>query len=177
MNSSPDAPPSLHSRRGATIRPLEPSDADAMADLRSLPGVRWGTLSMPYQSRESVREWIESRDASMTALVAELEGRLIGAASVHQAKQRRSHTGSIGMLVHDAYRRRGVGAALLAALIDMADNWLNLKRLELTVYTDNAPAIALYEKFGFETEGLNRAYAFRDGVYVDALMMARIRGV
>ncbi|RME41865.1 MAG: GNAT family N-acetyltransferase, partial [Caldilineae bacterium] len=68
-----------------------------------------------------------------------------------------------------------VGSQLMAAAIDLADNWLNLRRLELTVYTDNEPAIRLYRKFGFEVEGTHRAYAFRDGVYVDTLAMARVR--
>jgi len=67
-----------------------------------------------------------------------------------------------------------VGTALLAAAIDIADNWMGYRRLELTVYTDNAAAIALYRKFGFEIEGTHRGYAFRNGAYVDAHTMARL---
>jgi putative acetyltransferase len=48
-------------------------------------------------------------------------------------------------------------------------------RLELTVYVDNAPAIHLYRRFGFEMEGTHRAFALRDGQYVNAHAMARIR--
>ncbi len=59
--------------------------------------------------------------------------------------------------------------------MDLADRWLNLCRLELTVYTDNEPAIKLYRKFAFEVEGTLRKYSFREGVFVDAHMMARIR--
>ena len=48
-------------------------------------------------------------------------------------------------------------------------------RLELEVYTDNDAAIRLYEKHGLVLEGTNRRYALRDGEYVDAHVMARIR--
>jgi putative acetyltransferase len=67
-----------------------------------------------------------------------------------------------------------VGTALMQALVDYADRWAHVLRLELTVYVDNARAIALYRKFGFEVEGTHRAYALRDGAYVDALFMARL---
>ena len=63
----------------------------------------------------------------------------------------------------------------IVAAIDLADNWLDLSRLELTVYTDNEPAMRLYKKLGFVVEGTHRKYAFRDGVYVDAHCMARVR--
>ncbi|HET6971680.1 MAG TPA: GNAT family N-acetyltransferase, partial [Phenylobacterium sp.] len=77
--------------------------------------------------------------------------------------------------VHDAWAGRGVGTALMAAVVDLADNWLQVRRLELSVYADNARAIALYERFGFEREGLNRDYAWRNGAFVDSIAMARLR--
>ena len=45
----------------------------------------------------------------------------------------------------------------------------------MAVYVDNAPAIRLYQKFGFEAEGTLRGYAFRAGQYVDSFFMARLR--
>ena len=54
--------------------------------------------------------------------------------------------------VRDDWQRKGVGTALMQAAVDLADKWLNLERLELEVYTDNVPAIRLYEKFGFTIE-------------------------
>jgi len=65
-------------------------------------------------------------------------------------------------------------AALMLAALELADNWLNVLRIELTVYADNAAAIALYERHGFQIEGRLRAYALRGGRYVDALAMARL---
>lgn len=78
------------------------------------------------------------------------------------------------MFVHDDYQNQGIGSKLMEAMLDLAENWLNLKRIELTVYTDNAPAIHLYEKYGFAIEGTMRKYAFRDGQYVDVHAMAKI---
>jgi len=67
-----------------------------------------------------------------------------------------------------------VGSALIVAGLDLADRWLNYRRLELTVYTDNVAALGLYRKFGFVIEGTHRDFAFRDGRYVDAHAMARL---
>ena len=78
-------------------------------------------------------------------------------------------------MVRDDWHGKGVGTAMMRAVIDLADKWLNLARIELTVFTDNESAIALYRKFGFEIEGTHRKYAFRDGDFVDAYAMARIK--
>jgi putative acetyltransferase len=79
------------------------------------------------------------------------------------------------MAVRDDWQGRGVGSALLGAALDLADNWLNLTRIGLTVYVDNSAAAALYKRFGFEIEGTHRRHAFRDGGFVEAYTMARIR--
>jgi putative acetyltransferase len=69
----------------------------------------------------------------------------------------------------------GVGSALMRAAIDLADNWLNLVRLELMVFAANEAAISLYRKFAFEIEGTARAFGFQAGRYVDVHTMARVR--
>jgi putative acetyltransferase len=81
------------------------------------------------------------------------------------------------LTVHDDWHGKGVGTALMRAGLDLADNWLNLTRLELEVYTDNDAAVRLYERFGFEREGLLRRHAYRDGRYVDSYSMARLRDI
>jgi putative acetyltransferase len=110
------------------------------------------------------------------SLVASVEDEVVGDISLHTSptRWRMRHVASIGMAVRDDWQGKGVGTALMQAVIDLADNWLNLTRIELRVYTDYAPAIALYEKFGFEIEGTHRHLAFRNGEYVDGYSMARI---
>ncbi|MBN6335401.1 GNAT family N-acetyltransferase, partial [Escherichia coli] len=63
----------------------------------------------------------------------------------------------------------------MRTMIDMCDNWLRVERIELTVFADNAPAIAVYKKYGFEIEGTGRRCALRNGEYVDAYYMARMK--
>jgi putative acetyltransferase len=109
-------------------------------------------------------------------LTAELDGEVVGSCGLHPASPqlRRRHALHLGISVAPSAHRRGVGSALMAAMCDYADKWAGALRMELTVYVDNTPAIALYRKFGFEVEGTLRAYALRDGVYEDVYTMARL---
>jgi len=157
------------------IRAREPTDWEEIAALTELPRVRWGTLRLPFTSKEQWRKMMENPSEEQTGIVAVFDGHIVGSAGIQRYKGRRRHAGEVGMSVHDDFQRRGIGSALTAALVDVTDNWLDLKRLELTVYVDNEPAIRLYKKFGFEVEGTCRGYAFRDGQYVDSFSMARLR--
>lgn len=160
--------------RDLIIRAAETKDCEELVTLVNMPGYRHGTLRTPFQSIEWMRKRLQNLPPGFTEIVAEKGGAIVGKASLQQFEGRRQHAGTIGIGVHDAFQGNGIGSALLAALIDAADNWLALSRLELTVNADNVAAIRLYEKAGFEREGLFRAYAFRAGSYVDAIAMARV---
>lgn len=147
-----------------------------LAALYNDPAVARQVLQMPFQAPELWRKRLVLDDERRITLMAMHQGDVIGSASLEQyPRVRRSQCGSIGMGVAVAWQGRGVGTRLLAELMEVADNWMGLRRVELTVYTDNAPAIALYRKFGFDVEGTLREFALRDGVYADVLSMARLR--
>lgn len=157
-----------------TIRAAEPRDCEQLVALVNLPGYRHGTLRTPFQSTEWMRKRLASAPLGFTEIVAEKDGAIVGKASLQQFEDRRRHAGTIGIEVHDDFQGNGIGSALLSALVDVADNWLAITRLELMVNADNVSAIRLYEKAGFEREGLMKAFAFRAGGYVDAIAMARV---
>jgi putative acetyltransferase len=159
------------------VRHAEPGDYEAIHRIYIQPKVVWGTLQLPFRSAEVRRQQLVQPQEGTFILVACVEGEVVGHLSLRASSHspRRRHAGSIGMGVHDEWQGKGVGTALMEALIELADRWLNLTRLELTVWTDNEPAIRLYRKFGFETEGTLRGYAFRDGRFVDVYSMARVR--
>ena len=158
------------------IRKAEPSDAEALWKCYTAPLVVRNTLQMPYRSLESVRELLSKSGDGQHTLVAVVDGEVVGVIGLHTSSRPRvNHRGEIGMMVRDDWQGKGVGKAMMQAVVDLADKWLNLSRIELTVFTDNEPAIALYRKFGFEIEGELRKYAFRDGEFVDAYAMARVK--
>jgi L-phenylalanine/L-methionine N-acetyltransferase len=161
------------------IRRAKPGDAAAIARFYSDPEVFGGVLQMPFPTEELWRERIErgNKDASADImLVAEVGGQAVATAGLHatMAAVRRRHAMGLGIGVSKEHQNKGVGKALMAALIDYADNWAHILRIELTVYTDNARAVALYKQFGFVLEGTHRAYALRGGRYVDTYSMARL---
>ena len=159
------------------IRRAEPGDYEAIYKIFTYPKAVWGTLQVPYPSAERWRKRLAEADDGIYNLVASVEGEVIGHLGLHTnpTRPRRQHVGDIGMAVRDDWHGKGVGSALMQATVDLADRWLNLTRLELDVFTDNEPAIRLYKKFGFTTEGTMVQFAFRDGQFVDVYLMARLR--
>ena len=157
------------------VRGMEPQDVEAVHAILNCPGVVAGTLQLPLRSLEERRERLAQRPPGTHSLVAAIEGRVVGQLGLQtETNPRRRHVARLGMAVHADFQGRGVGRALIAAVVDLADHWLGLRRLELEVYTDNVPAVRLYEQFGFVVEGTLRDFAFRGGVYVDAHSMARL---
>jgi putative acetyltransferase len=161
------------------IRRPRAEDAAAIAATMGDPEIMASLLQLPYVTEAHWRKRIDEMNAGPTTaelfIVAERDGKVVGNAGAQPPLAvRRAHAAGIGMAVVREAQGQGVGSALMAALIDWADNWARLLRLELTVYTDNPRAIALYRKFGFVREGTHRAYALRNGVFVDADCMARL---
>ncbi|OLP61207.1 hypothetical protein BJF93_20665 [Xaviernesmea oryzae] len=158
---------------GIHLRATEPRDAAGLTLLSNQASFRWGTLRKPFQSEEATRQWLTSGGENRLLLLA-LEGEtVVASGGLHRFEGRRQHAAELGMGVASAWQRRGIGRALLAALLDSAFNWLQIRRVELHVYIDNHSAIALYERFGFEREGHLLGDGFRDGAYVDVFAMAK----
>ena len=158
----------------AVIRHAEPADIDAIKAIYDQPTVYANTLQLPYQP---VANWqrLYTAGAGFYNLVAEVEGKVIGQLGLQVCQSpRRRHVAELGMGVSEDYQGQGIGSALLRAALDLADNWLALRRVELLVYSSNESAIALYERFGFEVEAELADYAYQYGNYISALVMSRI---
>ncbi len=157
------------------IRSAELADFEAIHKVWTSPIAMRETLGLPYVSLDEARRQLENLPQSEKLLVAEVDGLVVGILGLHLRRNRMSHVAGLGMGVRDDHQDSGIGTRLMEAALEMAFKWLNLRRIELHVYTDNARAIHLYEKFGFSIEGTHKAFAFRDGAYVDAYSMALLR--
>ena len=164
--------------RDFTVRPAEPGDAAALVELGRAVGNEpegWLIAESGWRGVADERRYLRSirRYENAAVLVAEAEdgtvvGRLSIARDSHPASR---HVADLGLLVAGPSRRRGVGTALLRAAVDWARRG-GVRKLELHVFPHNAPALALYERFGFVQEGYRRNHYRRGREYVDAILMA-----
>ena len=175
------AQPSRPPRKGlgktaVTIRPPLPSDLEGLHRLLTHPAVGRTTMQIPSTEFSRIKERIEPRRTGLHRLVAIIENQVVGNITVWQySNPRTAHVGYLGMMVDPDYWGVGIGTQLMTEILDIADNWLNLKRVELEVNTDNPPAVGLYEKFGFVIEATKRFHAYGDGRWADSHFMARIK--
>ena len=160
----------------AVIRHAEGSDLEAIGAFFRDPEVTRQTSQIPYRSKEYWKSLFNIDDKNHIQLVAESSGQILGHLGLRtQENPRRKHCASFGITIHPNAQGKGIGKQLMATMVELADNWLNLVRIELDVYTDNSRAIALYQGFGFEIEGESKCDAFRDGQFVNSYRMSRVR--
>jgi len=159
------------------IRPAEPGDAQPLVELASEIGGEegaWLLTTADWRTIAEERRYLRAvrRHPDAAVYVAEDEGRLVArlslARDVHPASR---HVADLGLMVAPSHRRRGVGRALLVQAVEWAQS-VGVRKLELHVFPWNEPAIALYESFGFEREGLRKGHYLRGDVLVDAVLMA-----
>jgi putative acetyltransferase len=163
------------------IRPIRTGDGAGINELRRMVGVFENILGIPSERVMRNEDYIAKMDENTHSFVAILKDSsgneiIIGNAGLTvSSNHRERHSAGIGMMVHKDFQSMGVGTKLLQSLLDIADNWLMLIRVELSVFVDNEIAIALYKNFGFSIEGTKKKAAIRNGVYIDEFIMARVK--
>lgn len=155
------------------IRRLEDFDCKDLHEIYSFTSVSENTSQLPFLSSAHVAGLFS--DSEHYTLVAEIEGKVVGHVTLFlTGKVRERHCASIAIAVHPNSQGTGVGKSLMIEALSQADNWLNLVRVELEVHSDNLSAASLYEKVGFEKEGIKRLSTFKNGRYIDMLIMSRL---
>jgi len=121
----------------------------------------------------SWEEW-DAGHLAAPRLVAEADGAMLGWAALSPVSRRTAYRGvaEVSVYVADRARRRGVGRALLAALVAQADA-AGLWTLQATIFAENAPSIRLHEAAGFRLVGRRERIATLDGRWHDTVLYER----
>ena len=160
------------------IRRAEPGDAQALVALAREVGAEpqgWLITRNSWRSVADERRYLKAlrRHTGAAVYVADTDhgdiaARLSVARDPHPASR---HVADLGLMVAAGHRRKGIGTALLEQAVVWAHE-TDVSKLELHVFPHNAPAIALYEKFGFVREGYRRGHYRRGDELIDAVLMA-----
>jgi RimJ/RimL family protein N-acetyltransferase len=161
------------------LRPLEREDAPTIAPWINDPDVSRNLLQYLPLNVRAEEQFIDRlyQDDQQTALgiVVKETDRLIGVTGLHK-HDHRSRQASFGILLGVKTEwDKGYGTEATALVVRYAFDTLNLNRVWLHVFEDNARAIRAYEKVGFRREGLLRQDNFRDGRYGNTVVMGLLR--
>lgn len=161
---------------GLIIREAVQSDAAAIALIYN-QGIadRIATLETEERTPEERRQWLAARGPRHPVLVAERDGTVVGWGSLNQFNSRKAYdfVADFSVYVEREWRGKGVGGALLRALIARG-KLLGYHKMVLSAFPWNTAGMALYEKYGFRTVGIYKEQGLLDGKWVDTIIMEKI---
>lgn len=164
-----------------SVRHAEPRDASDLVDLARAVGSEpegWLITDGAWRTASEERRYLRTirRTRHAAVLVAEVPEEIVGRLSIardpHPASR---HVADVGVMIAREHRRRGAGRALMIAAEEWAQS-VGISKIELHVFPYNTAAIALYERLGYEREGVRRRHYRRGAELVDAVLMAKELG-
>jgi phosphinothricin acetyltransferase len=164
------------SLEGPNIRDAVPNDAVAIATIYNQGIVdRIATLETEERTPEERLQWLATRGPRHPVLVAEQDGTVVGWGSLNQFNPRKAYdfVADFSVYVQREWRGKGVGSALLRALIARAKQ-LGYHKMVLSAFPWNTAGTALYQKCGFRTVGIYKEQGLLDGKWVDTVIMEKI---
>ena len=166
----------LSNGQSVLLRYVEPNDAEALlAHVNEVGAERVHIMTeRVLQSPEEEAEQLRRLDREKVLfLVGATHGAIVASADVHRGTQVKSaHTGNLGIAIRKEFRGVGLGTAIMEDIVRWSRS-VGIRKLTLGVFATNAPAIALYRRFGFEEEARLKNQVLLDGKLVDEILMAR----
>jgi RimJ/RimL family protein N-acetyltransferase len=166
-------------RRRVVLRTPRWEDLDELLELINSLVDEGAEISRNKKAtREEEINWLASLIARVeksetSFLVADVGGKVVASSDVNPRTGYESHVGGIGIVIKQGYRDVGIGTEIMRAQIDLAKK-MGLKVLTLTVFASNERAIHVYRKVGFvQTGKIPRKY-FKDGIYIDEVIMTNL---
>ena len=170
---------SLRDRREAILRTPKWEDLDDFLDLiNSLVKERAEISRSKLVSRQEEIDFL-SRVLSrlekdeLFFLVAEVDGKVVASSEIDRRSDYEEHVGIIGIAIKSGFRDLGIGTEMMKTLVRQAET-MGLKVLTLTAFASNERAIHVYEKVGFVQTGRVPKKHFKDGKYIDEIIMTKL---
>jgi putative acetyltransferase len=162
------------------IRPLRQDDFERLNEIRVSKGVFENILALDTETLAETIDYFtdNSNPKSKYTYIAEKRAgdQQIVAGYIRLLVDkdiRRKHKGRISIAVAKEFQSTGIGGMLFDYIINLAQNWLMLKKLELTVLVNNTKAVNLYKAKGFEIEGTLKGDTVVNGKYEDVYIMGK----
>ena len=162
-----------------TIKPAEPKNSQQLFNLHQT------TLWEPDNLLEDVDKWdydLSAEKANISShqkeklpyLTAWIGNQIVGYALIDAGEYKKNqHVGAVEIFIRPEFRGQGLGKKLISALLKATQKNKTIKRIELEVWSNNQPALKLYQKIGFKIEGIRkRAYKINHH-YIDGIIMAK----
>ncbi len=136
---------------------------------------RLATLETRLSTPDDRRDWLAARGPRHPVLVAEIGGEVVGWGSLNVFNPRAAYdrVADFSIYVGRAARGRGVGRALIMALVERA-RAIGYHKLVLAAFPHNAAGMALYARAGFRRVGVYREQGRLDGAWVDVVIMEKL---
>ena len=165
---------------GYLLRPVEPADGEAFYKYKNDPEVvdLLGGFRTGY-SRADIAEWIErhrKRPDEVVWTIAEVEtDRGLGHVGLYNIDHR-IRSAEFGIMIGDkSYWGKGIGRRCTDLVFTYGFHYLNLNRIHLSVLATNQRAFRLYRSLGCQEEGRLRQAQYKNGEYVDLILMGLLR--
>lgn len=159
------------------VRAATEADAEQLHEILNSPHILDGTMRILHTTVDDSWERLRPTENQRVLVAVDRSDRVVGLLVLvtHLGAPRHHHVAHIDLIAtHPDHQGRGAASLLIRTVIEMAEQWMAIERLELVVFTPNTGAIRLYERLGFEIEGTMANYVFGGGRYVDAHIMARL---
>jgi RimJ/RimL family protein N-acetyltransferase len=158
------------------LRPFTGADVDLMWEIIEDPEVERFTFSPGNElTLDRVRSWYRSLsdrpDRLDLAVTDRGTGELVGEVVLHEWDPH-ARSCTFRTLIGPRGRDRGIGTEATRLIVGHGFEQLGLHRIQLEAYSHNHRALRVYEKVGFRTEGVRREAQFRNGAWLDEVIMA-----
>ena len=159
-----------------TVRAATAADVEAICRIHN-QGIsdRVATLDTTQRTGDDTSKWLLERGPRHPVLVADLDGAVVGWASLNQFNPRPAynHVADFSVYVERGMRGKGIGRELLEALIERA-RAIGFHKMVLAAMAFNDAGLGLYRRAGFSRVGIYKEHGQLDGRWVDVVIMEKL---